>query len=60
MKEDLETRLSKIKLDENENEEKIKEKCIELEEEFENRKTELNNIFAKVDETRRVSDNISK
>ncbi|XP_063697381.1 E3 ubiquitin-protein ligase CHIP [Culicoides brevitarsis] len=53
MQDDLESRLSKIKLDENENEEKIKEKCAELEEEFKNRKTELNNIFAKVDEKRR-------
>lgn len=55
MQDDLETRLAKIKLDENENEEKIKEKCSELEEELENRKTELNNIFAKVDDKRRVS-----
>lgn len=55
MQDDLETRLAKIKLDENENEEKIKAKCSEIEEEFESRKTELNNIFAKVDDKRRVS-----
>lgn len=55
MQDDLEKRLAKIKLDENENEEKIKDKCSELEEEFETRKTELNGIFAKVDDKRRVS-----
>lgn len=51
----METRLAKIKLDENENEERIKEQCLDLEQECENRKTELNSLFAKVDDKRRVS-----
>lgn len=50
---DLETRIAKVKLDENENEDKIKEKVGGLEEELETRKTELNNIFAKIDDRRR-------
>lgn len=53
IQQDLETRIAKVKLDENENEEKIKDKVSQLQEELENRKTELNNIFAKVDDRRR-------
>lgn len=53
IQQDLETRIAKVKLDENENEDKIKDKVGELEEEMENRKEELNNIFAKIDDRRR-------
>lgn len=51
--------MAKVKLDENENEEKIKEKCIEIEQECESRKTDLNSVFAKIDDRRRVSINLS-
>jgi len=50
---DLESRIAKVKLDENENEEQIKEKCMEIEQECDGRKSELNNIFAKIDDRRR-------
>lgn len=52
---DVETRLAKLKLDENVNEEQIKEKCKQIEEECETRKVDLNSIFAKIDDRRRVS-----
>ncbi|XP_035914655.1 E3 ubiquitin-protein ligase CHIP [Anopheles maculipalpis] len=51
--EDMENRLAKLKLDDTINEETLKEKAIEIEREGENHMTELNNLFAKVDDRRR-------
>uniref|UniRef100_A0AAG5DJC2 E3 ubiquitin-protein ligase CHIP n=1 Tax=Anopheles atroparvus TaxID=41427 RepID=A0AAG5DJC2_ANOAO len=51
--EDMENRLAKLKVDDTINEETLKEKAIEIEREGENHMTELNNLFAKVDDRRR-------
>lgn len=56
IKEDMENRLAKLKLDENTNEEQLKDKQQELEQECDDHVQELNNIFAKVDERRRKRD----
>lgn len=53
IKEDLENKLSKLKLDESLNEEKVKEKTVEIENECERYEQELNNLFMKNDERRR-------
>lgn len=52
---DMETRISNIKLDDTKNEEVISKEVAEVEEECENHMTELNNLFAKNDDRRRVS-----
>uniref|UniRef100_A0A1A9VZS6 E3 ubiquitin-protein ligase CHIP n=1 Tax=Glossina brevipalpis TaxID=37001 RepID=A0A1A9VZS6_9MUSC len=53
IKEDMESRLSKLKLDQITNEDLLKEKQQEIEQECDDQVKELNNIFAKVDERRR-------
>lgn len=56
IREDMENRVAKIKLDDDtQNEETIKDAQQQIEQECENSMTELNNIFAKVDDRRRVS-----
>lgn len=52
---DMENRISNIKLDDTKNEAVITKEVAEVEEECENHMTELNNLFAKVDDRRRVS-----
>lgn len=56
IKGDMENRIAKLKLDQNVNEDYIKEKSQEIEQECEDHMTELNNIFAKVDDKRRKRD----
>ncbi|XP_055388180.1 E3 ubiquitin-protein ligase CHIP [Condylostylus longicornis] len=56
IKEDMENRIAKLKLEDNVNEDLIKEKSQEIEQECEDHMTELNNLFAKVDEKRRKRD----
>lgn len=51
--EDMENRIAKLKLDDTMNEEVLKEKTLEIKNECENHTTELNSIFAKVDDRRR-------
>lgn len=51
----MENRLAKLKLDDTLNEDAVRDKSMEIERECENHTTELNNIFAKVDDRRRVS-----
>lgn len=53
MREDMENRVAKLKLDDTTNEDTFKERQLGIEQECENHITELNNIFAKVDEKRR-------
>lgn len=53
MRDDMESRVAKLKLDDTTNEDTFKDKQLGIEQECENHITELNNIFAKVDEKRR-------
>ncbi|XP_055298153.1 E3 ubiquitin-protein ligase CHIP [Sitodiplosis mosellana] len=53
IQEDMENRLAKLKNDDTKNEEAIKEESVEIEQECENNMTELNNVFAKIDDRRR-------
>ncbi|XP_055711119.1 E3 ubiquitin-protein ligase CHIP [Phlebotomus papatasi] len=53
IQQDMENRIAKLKLDDNANEDFVKEKSAEIERECENHVTELNNLFAKVDDRRR-------
>lgn len=56
IKDDMENRIAKLKLEDNVNEDLIKEKSQETEQECEDNMTELNNLFAKVDDKRRKRD----
>lgn len=56
IREDMESRVAKVKLDDTANEDAIKETQQHIEFECENNITELNNIFAKVDDRRRKRD----
>lgn len=51
----MESRLAKLQLDDTLNEDALRDKSMEIERECENHTTELNNIFAKVDDRRRVT-----
>ncbi|XP_055922154.1 E3 ubiquitin-protein ligase CHIP [Eupeodes corollae] len=56
IKEDMENRLAKLKLVDDVNEDHLKEKQQEIEQECDDHITELNNIFAKIDDRRRKRD----
>lgn len=57
---DMEKRIGNIKLDDAKNEEAITKEVAEVEQECENHMTELNNLFAKIDDRRRVSSNANE
>lgn len=52
---DMEKRIGNIKLDDTKNEDTISKEVTDVEQECENHMTELNNLFAKIDDRRRVS-----
>ncbi|XP_031628254.1 E3 ubiquitin-protein ligase CHIP [Contarinia nasturtii] len=56
IQEDMENRLAKLKTDDTKNEEVIKTESSQIEQECENNMTEVNNMFAKIDDRRRKRD----
>lgn len=54
IREDMENRIAKVKLDDTANEDTLNENQQQIEQTCENNLTELNNIFAKIDDRRRV------
>lgn len=56
IQDDMKERIAKLKLDDNINEDAIKEKTQEIEQECDDHMTALNNIFAKIDDRRRKRD----
>uniref|UniRef100_A0A0A1WZI6 RING-type E3 ubiquitin transferase n=1 Tax=Zeugodacus cucurbitae TaxID=28588 RepID=A0A0A1WZI6_ZEUCU len=60
IKEDMDRNLARLKIGENINEHELKEKQQECEQQCDDHIKELNNIFAKVDDRRRVSSKVFK
>ncbi|XP_037960738.1 E3 ubiquitin-protein ligase CHIP [Teleopsis dalmanni] len=56
IKDDMENRLAKLKIDDTTSEDQLKEKQQEIEQECDDHIKELNNVFAKVDDRRRKRD----